>query len=99
MYYKKNLYGKLTYLEKQGWRPIQAVRRWLKRLVLTEKLTIRRGRDRNGNAVFYVRDNTTEGFHIFLSESDLRIWLDQRYYSDARSPNLDQSYYHQRWWR
>jgi hypothetical protein len=99
MYYKTNLYGKLTYLEKHGWGPIQAARRWLKRLILTEELTIQQGHNRNGNAVFYVRDRTTGRYHVFLSESDLRIWLDQRYYSDARSPNLDQSYYRQRWWR
>ncbi|MBE9109075.1 hypothetical protein IQ273_06535 [Nodosilinea sp. LEGE 07298] len=99
MYYKKYLCEKLTYLEKRCWGPIRATRRLLKHLISTEELSIRQGRDRNGNELFYVRDRTTGQYHVFLSESDLRIWLDQRYYSDARSPNLEQSYYRQRWRR
>ena len=91
MHYKKDLYGKLAYLEKHGWGPIQAARRLLKRLISTEELSIRQGRDRSGNELFYVCDRTTDQHHVFFSEADLRIWIDQRYYRDARSPNLAQS--------
>jgi hypothetical protein len=99
MHYKKDFYGRLTYLEKNCWGPIRAIQRLLKYLISTEELSIRQGRDRNGNELFHVRENTTGRHHVFLSESDLRIWIDQRYYSDARSPNLGQFYYRQRWWR
>lgn len=91
MYYKKELYGKLTYLEKHCWGPIRAARRFLKRLIKIEELSIRKGRDRSGNELFYVYNRTTDQHHVFFSEADLRIWIDQRYYNDARSPNLAQS--------
>ncbi len=108
MHYKKDLYGKFAYLEKQGWEPIRAARRFLKCLISTEELLIRQKCDglktgledhRSGNQLFYVRDRTTAQHHVFFSEADLRIWLDQRHYSDTRSPNLKQSYHRQRWLR
>lgn len=98
MHYKKDLYGRLTYLEKHCWGPIRAIQRLLKRLLSTEELSIRQGRSRNGNELFHVHDNRTGRHYVFLSESNLRVWLDKRYYSDANAPNLEQSYYrHQRW--
>lgn len=97
MYCKKELYGKLTYLEKHGWGPIQAAQRFLKRLITIEKISIRKGHDRSGNELFYVCDHTTDQHHVFFSEADLRVWINQRYYSDARSPNLVPSCHRQLW--
>lgn len=97
MHYKKDFYGRLTYLERHVWGLIQAARRLLKYLISNEELTIRRGRNRQGDAVFYVRDYTTNQQQIFSSENDLRIWLDQRHYSNVHSPNLNWNHHPQRW--
>lgn len=99
MKHEKYIHSKIVYLEKHCWDPIRAARRLLKRLISTEELSIRQGRDRDGNELFYVCDRTTGQHHVFFSEADLRSWIDQRYYSDARPPNLDQAYHRQRWLR
>ena len=99
MHYKKDLHGKLTYLEKHCWEPIRVIQRLLKRLISAEELSIRQGRDRDGNELFYVHDRTTGQHHVFFSETDLRRWIDQRYYSDARPPYLNQAHHRQRWLR
>ena len=99
MHYQKELHGRLTYLEKHGWGPIQAARRLLKRLISTEELTIRRGWDASGHEIFYVRDLTTNQHQVFSSENDLRIWLEQRHYRNPRPPDLDWMHQRQRWLR
>ncbi|MEA5449554.1 hypothetical protein VB780_13295 [Leptolyngbya sp. CCNP1308] len=108
MDYKKYLHSKHIYLEKYGWGHIRPVQRFLKRLLSTEELSIRQGRDglktgleghRNSNKLFFVQDRTTSQHHIFLSETDLRIWLDQRYYRHTCPPDLDWTYHRQRWLR
>jgi hypothetical protein len=100
---KKNDYSKLTTLEKLYFGPL-----WLAEglingvvstLASTDDVFIRQEYDRDGNPVFDVCDRTTNQHHRFLSEDDLRTWLDQRYYRDTRSPSLDEMYYPQRWIR
>lgn len=100
---KKIDYSKLTSLEKLYFRLL-----WLAEglmngvvstLASTDDVFIRQGCDRQGNLVFYVSDRTTGQHYVFFSEIDLRIWIDQRHYRKASSPNFDQSYYRQRWLR
>ncbi|MGF1567097.1 MAG: hypothetical protein ACFCVD_03315 [Nodosilinea sp.] len=96
-------YSKLALLDKLYFGPLWLAERLLNDVVSTlastEDVSIRQGRDRHGNLVFNVRDRTSGQQQVFSSEDDLRAWLDQRYYRDARPTDLDWTYPPQRWLR
>lgn len=46
----------------------------------SSELRIFTGRDRHGNTYYRVYDVSTQDFHRFESEDEVRIWLEQRYY-------------------
>ncbi len=46
----------------------------------SSELRIFTGRDRHDNTYYRVYDVSTQDFHRFESEDEVRVWLEQRYY-------------------
>ncbi|MBD1910814.1 MULTISPECIES: hypothetical protein [unclassified Leptolyngbya] len=69
--------------------PNRAKQAWLQPLLTkllnfftgNQSVCIEQRRDRNGNSFWYAYDPATRSHHQFDTEQEVRIWLDQRFYS------------------